>query len=158
MFHTCIKLFPSTQVNVCIYYISGRKWSTTHSAQIPQKQDRRNIYAIMKTMCPLDYHHNGFVVTNALWHMMTNVATVHHVPKCMICHITIVVTGRANCFHDWHIVFMRTNYSHNALENSLENNTGGFLEKIFNKNPDLVKLEFYSLQLYWKVTPTQEFF
>ena len=28
------------------------------------------IYAIMKTMHPPDYHHNGFVVTRALGHMM----------------------------------------------------------------------------------------
>ena len=33
----------------------------THSAQISQKQDERNLYAIMKTMA---YHHNGFVATN----------------------------------------------------------------------------------------------
>ena len=26
------------------------------------------IYAIMKTMCPLGYHHNGFVATHALGH------------------------------------------------------------------------------------------
>ena len=31
----------------------------TKSAQISQKQDERNIYVIMKTMCPLDCHHNG---------------------------------------------------------------------------------------------------
>ena len=29
-----------------------------------------NIYAIMKTMCPPGYHHNGFVATHALEHMM----------------------------------------------------------------------------------------
>ena len=29
-----------------------------------------HIYAIMKTTCPPGYHHNGFVVTHALWHMM----------------------------------------------------------------------------------------
>ena len=47
----------------------------TNSAQISQKQDKRNLYAIMKT--------------------------VHHVPKCMSCHKAIVViTGRAHCFHD----------------------------------------------------------
>ena len=40
------------------------------SAQIPQKQDERNIYVIMKTMCPPGYHHNGFVATHALGHMM----------------------------------------------------------------------------------------
>ena len=35
-----------------------------------QKQDERNIYAIMKAMCPPSYHHNSFVVTHALGHMM----------------------------------------------------------------------------------------
>ena len=33
----------------------------TQSAKISQKKDEHNIYVIMKTMCPLDYHHNGFV-------------------------------------------------------------------------------------------------
>ena len=42
----------------------------TQSAQISQKQDERNIHAIMKTMCPPSYHHNGFVATHALGHMM----------------------------------------------------------------------------------------
>ena len=42
---------------------------TTHSAQISQKQDERNLYAIMKTMCPPGYHHNGFVATHALGHI-----------------------------------------------------------------------------------------
>ena len=37
------------------------------------------IYVIMKTMCPRGYHHNGFVATHALGHMMC--PTVHHVPK-----------------------------------------------------------------------------
>ena len=62
----------------------------TQSAQISQKQDERNIYEIMKTMCPPGCYQNGFV------------ATVHHVPKCMSCHKAIVViTGRAHCFHDF---------------------------------------------------------
>ena len=42
----------------------------TQKAQISQKQDGRNVYAIMKTMCPPGYHHNGFVATHALGHMM----------------------------------------------------------------------------------------
>ena len=42
----------------------------TQSAQISQKQDKRNLHAIMKTMCPSGYHHNGFVATRALGHMM----------------------------------------------------------------------------------------
>ena len=47
---------------------------------------------------------------------------------------------------------------YNALKNSLENATGGVLEKIINKNPDPTKLELYSLQLYWKLTLTPAFF
>ena len=81
----------------------------TQSAQISQKQDERNIYVIMKTMCPPGYHHNGFVATHALGHMMYGynhipytVITVHHVPKCMSCHKAIVlITGSAHCFHDY---------------------------------------------------------
>ena len=56
----------------------------------------------MKTMCPPGYHHNGFVATHALGHMMHLGTTVRHVPKCMSCHKAIVVvTGRAHCFHDY---------------------------------------------------------
>ena len=40
------------------------------SAQISQKQDGHNIYAIMKTMCLPSYHHNDFVSTHALRQMM----------------------------------------------------------------------------------------
>ena len=50
------------------------------------------IYAIMKTMYPPGYHHNDFVATHALGHMMY--PTVHHVRKCMSCHKTIVVITR----------------------------------------------------------------
>ena len=42
----------------------------TQSAQISPKQDECNLYVIMKTMCPPSYHHNGFVATHALGHMM----------------------------------------------------------------------------------------
>ena len=38
----------------------------------------RYIHVIMKTMCPPGYHHNGFVATHALGHMMYG-----HLPKCM---------------------------------------------------------------------------
>ena len=56
----------------------------------------------MKTMCPPGYHHNGFVATHALGHIMYLGTTVYHVPKCMSCHKAIVViTGRANCFQDY---------------------------------------------------------
>ena len=60
----------------------------TQSAQISHKQDERNIYVIMKTMCPPGYHHNGFVATHALGHMMygsscdrTSCAKVHELPQ-----------------------------------------------------------------------------
>ena len=43
---------------------------TQSAPQISQKQDEHNIYVIMKTMCPPGYHHNGFVATHALGHMM----------------------------------------------------------------------------------------
>ena len=32
--------------------------------------EERKLYAIMKTMCPPGYHHNGFVATDALGHIM----------------------------------------------------------------------------------------
>ena len=101
MFHTCIKLFLPTPVYVCIFYISGQVISDndTQSAQISQKQDRSNIYAIMKTMCPPGYYNNNFVATHALRYMVNNAATVHHVPKYMSCPRAIVVTGRAHCLH-----------------------------------------------------------
>ena len=61
----------------------------TQSAQISQKQDGRNIYAIMKIMCLHGYHHNGFVATHALGHMITvcvcclctSCAQVHELPQ-----------------------------------------------------------------------------
>ena len=50
------------------------KWSwvihDTQSAQISQKQDERNIYAIMKIMRPPGYHRNGIVATHEIGHMM----------------------------------------------------------------------------------------
>ena len=42
----------------------------TQIAQISQKQNGCNIYAIMKTMCPSDYHHGGSMATHAPWHIM----------------------------------------------------------------------------------------
>ena len=45
----------------------------------------------MKTMCPPGYHHNGFVETHALGHMMYG---YHH-------KVIVVITGRAHCFHDY---------------------------------------------------------
>ena len=57
---------------ICILYIY--EWSKVihdkQSAQISKKQDGRNIYAILKRMCPPGYHHNDFVATHALRQMM----------------------------------------------------------------------------------------
>ena len=36
------------------------------------------IYAIMKTKCPPGYHHNGFVATHALGHMMYGLVYYGH--------------------------------------------------------------------------------
>ena len=56
------------------------------------------IYAIMKTMCPPGYPHNGFVATHSLRQMMYGYIMC---TKCMSCHKAIVVIAeRAHCFHD----------------------------------------------------------
>ena len=56
----------------------------TQSAQISQKQDGCNIYAIMKTMCLPSYHHNGFVETHALGQMVCgNTLVVPMNPKML---------------------------------------------------------------------------
>ena len=56
----------------------------TQSAQISQEQDERNVHVIMKTMCPPGYHHNGFMTTHALEHVMYGTqcthAQVHELP------------------------------------------------------------------------------
>ena len=46
------------------------------STQISHKQDGRNICAIMKTMRPLAYHHNGFVATQVLGHIVYMIAYI----------------------------------------------------------------------------------
>ena len=48
----------------------------TQSSQISQKEDGRNTYAIMKTICSLGYHHNCLVATHTLGHMMYGCANV----------------------------------------------------------------------------------
>ena len=35
-----------------------------------ETERQREMYVIMKTICPPGYHHNGFVATHALGHMM----------------------------------------------------------------------------------------
>ena len=48
-----------------------------------QKQDGRNIYAIMKTIRQPGYHHNSFVATRGLGHMMFSYTSL--VPKNQEC-------------------------------------------------------------------------
>ena len=55
------------------------------STQISHKQDGRNIYAIMKTMRPLAYHHNGFVATQVLGHIVYMIAYI--LRPCCFCAI-----------------------------------------------------------------------
>ena len=52
--------------------IGGCKWFTTHRVLKSHRSKIGVIYAIMKTMCPPSYgfHHNGFVATHALRHIM----------------------------------------------------------------------------------------
>ena len=89
------------------------KWSEVihdiQSAQISQKQDGCNIYAIMKTMCPPSYHRNCLVTTHALGHTWA-----YHVPKCMSClQAIVVIIGRAHCFHD--CIYIKTFMVKNPL-------------------------------------------
>ena len=60
----------------------------------------------MKTMCPPNYHHSGFVATHALGHMMyIRVAT--EPSESMSCHKAIaVITKRAHCFHDYIYIYI----------------------------------------------------
>ena len=44
-------------------------------------------------------------------------------------------------------IYLYIIHIYNALENSLENATGGVLGKIVNQNPVPVNFELYSLQL-----------
>ena len=67
----CRGSLMTTYIYIYIYtYIYIYVIHDTQSAQILQNQDGHNIYVIMKTMCLPGYHHNGFVATHALGHMM----------------------------------------------------------------------------------------
>ena len=73
----------------------------TQSAQILQKQDEHNIFVIMKIMYSFGYHHNGFVATHALRHMMY---VTCHISCAQFhgCQEPIVgITGRVHCFYDY---------------------------------------------------------
>ena len=62
--------------------------SQNQKSQISKKQDERNIYAIIKTMCPPSYQHNGFVATHALGHMIH----VHYAQPYITCPSASVAT------------------------------------------------------------------
>ena len=53
----------------------------TQNVPIPQKQDERNIYAVMKIILPPGYHHNGFVAAHAVGNIMYSYAQVHELPQ-----------------------------------------------------------------------------
>ena len=62
-------------------------WSSViqgiQSTQNSQKKYGSNIYVITKRMCPPGYHHNGFVATHTLGHMMYAYTLVcNHEKKC----------------------------------------------------------------------------
>ena len=100
MFHTCIKLFTPTPVYVSIYYISGRKWSTTHTLLKSHRSKTGIIYMQSWKQCDLP------VITSMASLQLMHLA--HDEQSCngtscaegLICHIVIVVAGRAHCFQD----------------------------------------------------------
>ena len=51
------------------------------SAQILQEQDGHNIYVIIKTMCPSQWSHNGFVVIHVFCVNSKSCAQVHELPQ-----------------------------------------------------------------------------
>ena len=92
-------------IYISIYiYIYINKWSyvihNTQSAQISQKQDEWNLYAIMKSWKKFAL---PVITTVTLWQLM------HHVPKCMSCHkVIVVITRRAHCFNDCIYIYIYT--------------------------------------------------
>ena len=51
--------------NFLCHLLDIRIAQDTQNAQISKKQDGDNIYVIIKTMYPPDYHLNGFIATHA---------------------------------------------------------------------------------------------
>ena len=47
----------------------------------------------MKTMCPSGYHHNSFVATHALGHMMYGLTPAHEINICLVTIIFYVFSG-----------------------------------------------------------------
>ena len=79
----------------------------------------------MKTMCPPGYHHNGFVASHALGHMMHGL-TVHHVPKCMSCHKNHCGDNWEgtlfSCVHIYYAHLASVRFEHSVCRESLMTN------------------------------------
>ena len=115
----------------------------TQCVQISQKQDERNIYAIMKTMCPPGCHHNGFVATHALGLMnRTSCAQVHE-------HKAIVViTGRAHCFLSWLHIYIYI-YIHTYIHTYIHIDIHIYTEReSFKVQDDFINLLLFNLYLF----------
>ena len=69
-FHDCIYMCPSWYIYI---YIRGHKWSMTHRL-LKSHRSKMGIYICNHESNvpshPPGYHHNGFVATDALGHMM----------------------------------------------------------------------------------------
>ena len=76
--HKCIMLLLLAANYIRTMIKVQKSIMLTQNAQILQKQDGRNIYAIMKAMCPPGHHRNGFVATHALGHMMNGLFKKKH--------------------------------------------------------------------------------
>ena len=59
----------------------------------------------------------ALLVEHSLVHWYQQCVTVHHLPKCMSCHkATVVITGRALCFHDYIYITLIYIYISEALQ------------------------------------------
>ena len=71
-----------------------RKWKTKKQNRLPRFLNNAPENAVV---CPFSGNSCIFAVSSTHFRPIT----VHHVPKCMSCHkVTVVITGRAHCFHD----------------------------------------------------------
>ena len=73
MFEVCLCVYKylATAFFCCLHHIiTVASIILSQSAKISQNQYGRSIYVIMKTMCSGGYHHNGFMATHTLGHMM----------------------------------------------------------------------------------------
>ena len=119
MFHTCIKLFTSTPLYVCINYVSSRIWSTPHIAQISQEQDRHNTCNHENNVSSL-LPHQWLRCNSCTWAHDEQSCNGTSCAKGMICHIAIVVAGMAHCFHDCINLVLRAILKNSSLSSYSE--------------------------------------